>query len=300
MRIVTHPVHTGYDFEFAKTGNDYFCMHGKWNEKQRPKPANWTLIGDPKEHAPYDVAVVGSYPGFDQAKDLKCPMVFNLLADASSRTMPAHIEERIDIACFLGVEAAERWKMNDDSKKRVIELGIDPVAFDGWKVEGNKWNVLTVGTLIPSRWEKGYMQLKDLHDLVPVEIVGFGNESMKGSVGELPHDKLVERYQKTRVYFNPGCVIGISVAEAMMTGMPLVTFRPINLCDLVKHGVNGFIADTVDEAADYIKLLLSDQKLASYLGANARRTALDRFHVSKFASQWNLLFYSLTGLAIPV
>src|SRR5262249_46157953 len=156
-------------------------------------------------------------------------------------------------------------------KKRVIEMGVDASPFT--ERVGDHVGVLTVGHRIGKRWDKGHCPYVTVSQFIPLTLVGPGNEDLPGAVGTVAHARLMEMYSRYRVYFNPGPIIGISVAEAMMAGMPVVAFRPINLCDLIVDGVNGFVVDTVDGAILKIRRLLDDPALAARMGAAAKESA---------------------------
>jgi glycosyltransferase involved in cell wall biosynthesis len=218
-------------------------------------------------------------------------MIFNFLSDGSEGSFPQHVEERVSRIVFLGKEVADRWQLQDPSKKVVIELGLDTEHFSGYR--GESGVVLTVGNLLPDRWEKGYMPYRTLCRLMPLTLVGDGNQGLPGAIGSISYEALLDRYRNSSVYFNPGCVIGISVAEAMAVGMPVVTMRPINLCDLIQDGVNGFVVDTVDGAAAKVRLLLGNPTLRQTISLAARETAQRRFGLEVFRREWNRLFSSV-------
>ena len=303
MKILTLMAHTGYDYEFAKTGHEFYCLDPEkkgWDEIVRPKPENWHFIEKIDPAVKYDLAITASYTGYELFKSVNCPMIFNQIADGSWRKMPACVEDRCEAVCFLSDEVAERWELKEPTKKMMIPLGVDHERFFGW--DGEWYRALTVGIEIPTRWEKGFTQLRDVQKLTKVDVIGRDNEGLapESLLGSLDAVSLALRYRKSRVYFNPGCVIGISVAEAMMTGMPIVTFPPINLKSLLSNQAECFVVETVDEAAYRIDQLNHDFGLSCVMGKKARMRAMEHFNLKRFISEWNLLFYSITGLEIPL
>lgn len=293
MRILTHNIHTGYDLEMAKTGHEFFATGDAkpWDPDIRRSPANWRQIGGP-DGMEFDLVLVShDWSLVERFRSVRAPMVFNIIADCSEGVFPPKDEERCSAICFLAKEVAARWEMGDESKKRVIEMGVDHSPF--LARVGDQEGVLTVGHRIGKRWDKGhcpYVTVAQIAPGIPLTLVGPGNEGLPGAVGTVPHRRLMEMYSRLRIYFNPGPIIGISVAEAMMAGMPVVAFRPINLCDLIIDGVNGFVVDTVDGAVMRIERLLRDPGLAARMGAAARSSARQRFDSEKFVAKWNALF----------
>ena len=70
---------------------------------------------------------------------------------------------------------------------------------------------------------------------------------------------------------------GRVIAEAMSTGIPVVAHRNGGYAEFIKHGVNGFLFETKDEAQKSIKKLNKDINLCSYIGKNACLTMINMF-----------------------
>jgi glycosyltransferase involved in cell wall biosynthesis len=290
VKILTHNIHSGYDAELAKTGHEFYATDGfkPWDPSIRAVPPNWHLIEKP-DGMEFDLILVShAWDLADKFHDIPAPMIFNIIADCSEGILPEKLEKRVSTVAFLAKEVAARWLMKDPSKKRVIEMGIDSSPF--LEHTGELPGVVTVGHRIGQRWDKGHCPYVTTAQFIPLTLIGPGNEGLPGAVGTLSHSALMEAYAKNRVYFNPGPIVGISMAEAMTAGMPVVSFRPINLSDLVVDGVNGFVVDTVDGAVLKIRSLLEDPGRAFEMGKEARKTALERFGLEKFRNAWNRLF----------
>lgn len=189
---------------------------------------------------------------------------------------------------FLGKEVHDRWQFKNSLKKRILELGLDSSPF----VIGDRSNetILTVGSSVGKRWDKGHCPLVTVHRFLPIMLVGPGNEGLPGAIGDVSYEELLHFYSSCQIYFNPGPVVGISMVEAMMSGMPVVTFRTINLCDLIQNGVNGFVVDTVDGAVMRLRQLREDIGLRMAMGAASLETALARFSFERWARSWEFLF----------
>ena len=63
----------------------------------------------------------------------------------------------------------------------------------------------------------------------------------------------------------------------MACALPVVAGRNGGYRELMKHGVNGFLCDTHQDAIDCLNRLRTDPTLARRVGAAARATAVDRF-----------------------
>jgi glycosyltransferase involved in cell wall biosynthesis len=291
LRILTNNVHTGYAYELARLGHDFYVDGDAW-DGTRLRPENWRTINPARERPKFDLVLVNH--DWELPKKYateNAPMIFSVLADGSEGIFPEWIEERSRVVTFLGREVANRWKLRNPQKKWVVELGVDVSDFP--PCERFDARILTVGSSIAKRWDKGYSTYITVAKFVPLTLVGPDNHGLEGYIGEVSYEHLLRLYSTCQIYFNPGPIVGISMAEAMSAGMPVVTFRTINLCDLIKDGVNGFVVDTVDGAVMRLRELQADPGLRMAIGAAARETAQARFGFARWQRDWEYLFRSV-------
>ena len=64
----------------------------------------------------------------------------------------------------------------------------------------------------------------------------------------------------------------LSFLQVMAAGKPVVGSKVGANCDVIQHGVNGFLAATMDEWTKAIRTLRDDPSLRNQMGAEARRT----------------------------
>jgi trehalose synthase len=79
---------------------------------------------------------------------------------------------------------------------------------------------------------------------------------------------------------------GLTVAEAMWKGAAVVGGNVGGIRRQIKDGGIGFLVDTVDQAAQRIIHLLTDQELRERLGANAKRTVRENFFLTRLMEDW--------------
>ncbi len=83
---------------------------------------------------------------------------------------------------------------------------------------------------------------------------------------------------------------GLSIAEAMAAGLPVVTHPTSGLKDnaqieLVEHGITGFVANTPEEYAHAILTILKNPTLAKKMGIASQKKAWEFFNASIVTQQ---------------
>jgi trehalose synthase len=85
---------------------------------------------------------------------------------------------------------------------------------------------------------------------------------------------------------------GLTVAEAMWKGTPVIGGNVGGIRYQIKDGVNGFLVSSIDEAAKRIVQLLNDDDLRQEMGAAARRSVEKGFLLTRLLEQYLDLFNS--------
>ncbi|MBX6392149.1 MAG: glycosyltransferase [Burkholderiales bacterium] len=87
---------------------------------------------------------------------------------------------------------------------------------------------------------------------------------------------------------------GRVIAEAMACGVPPVVASNAGIAQHIRHGENGFIADTNEEVMDILLTLREDRELRARVGVAARRTMEERYGEEQLA---RIAAYYLRGEA---
>ena len=85
---------------------------------------------------------------------------------------------------------------------------------------------------------------------------------------------------------------GLTVAEAMWKGTPVIGGNVGGLRCQIRNGVNGFLVSSAEEAAKRMVQLLKDKKLRKRLGKKARETVKKGFLLTRYLEQYLDLFSS--------
>lgn len=106
------------------------------------------------------------------------------------------------------------------------------------------------------------------------------NVAFLGSIGPDKRDKLLgnARALLHPIHFNEP--FGLSVVEAMACGTPTIAFSRGSMPELISSGNDGFLVDTVEEAANCVGWISSIER------HRCRRTAEQRFSVGRMAQEY--------------
>ena len=74
---------------------------------------------------------------------------------------------------------------------------------------------------------------------------------------------------------------GLTVAEAMWKGTPVIGGNVGDIPNQIADGVNGFLVSSVNEAAQRLVQLLKNQKLREQMGKRAHATVAERFLLTR-------------------
>jgi trehalose synthase len=85
---------------------------------------------------------------------------------------------------------------------------------------------------------------------------------------------------------------GLTVAEAMWKGTPVIGGNVGGIRYQIRDGANGFLVSSIEEAAERIVQLVKDERLRRRMGEKARETVRKRFLLTRYLEQYLDLFSS--------
>lgn len=302
FKIVDWHVHTGNQYEFAKTGHDFYLI-GKngekpsWNPNDRPLPENITLLTEEEAlDLNFDIAICRTpIPSQRYLQFIRKGAIgLTPIQTNSPITLPKYIKHVV-------------WNSQEARRKHLgfyrgrhehyIVHGIDPEEFKPLNLEQNQ-KVLTVANHFKGRSEiMGFPLWESIRNKLGIElldVVGSANEDIPNSIAHSNNfQQLIEYYNSYSVYFNPTMQSAMprSRAEAMMCGkMPIVTTNNYDIGKYITHGKDGYLVTKKGEAIKYIQLLLENKELAAEIAENGRKTAIKHFHIKDNIEKWNEIF----------
>lgn len=177
---------------------------------------------------------------------------------------------------------------NNATSTRVIEHGVavPDVPYTGELDKG-----IVVINNLPTRGRLlGLDLFLEVRKHIPLDLIGMGTETL--GLGEVLHPQLPQFISRYRFFFNPIRYTshGLAVCEAMMLGIPVVALATTEMPVVIDHAVNGYIHTSPDELIKSMRLLLDDPGLAMKTGREGRKTALERYNISRFVADWEQTF----------
>jgi trehalose synthase len=79
---------------------------------------------------------------------------------------------------------------------------------------------------------------------------------------------------------------GLTVAEAMWKGTPVIGGNAGGIRHQIRDGENGFLVQTVEQAAERIVQVIRDPQLQRKLGTNARESVRRHFLMTRLMEEW--------------
>lgn len=79
---------------------------------------------------------------------------------------------------------------------------------------------------------------------------------------------------------------GFKLLQYMAAGIPVVASPVGANRDIVRHGWNGFLAETTEDWEHCLALLIKDQGLRARMGENGRRFARENYSLKRAANLW--------------
>ena len=188
------------------------------------------------------------------------------------------IEEKTNAIISVGRFAGE-----GHSKKQVEMLQ----AFGELKPELNDWEYFCVGGVDNSGSGREYF----------AEAVKTGETSGAQVKANLERAALRRLYQKSKIFWhaaglneddNPELFehFGVATAEAMAAGCVPVVVNKGGQPEIVQHGINGFLWNTLEELKEYTICVARDEELRTRLSTAARLSA-QRFSIANYLAQYS-------------
>ena len=112
----------------------------------------------------------------------------------------------------------------------------------------------------------------------------------------MPREHLQETYAKYDIFVTASTMetLGLTILEAMSSGLPVIGADSYAIPDIVRNGQNGFLVKSsdIDEFSQQMLTLGNDWHLRERLGRQAILTA-EKHDVKKIAKQLSVIYHQL-------
>lgn len=183
---------------------------------------------------------------------------------------------------------------NNGVRSLVIQHGVmDP----GYLYTGElKRGIVVINGIVKRGRRLGVDVFERVREEVPLDIVGI-DSVQAGGLGEVRNELLPAFIARYRFFFNPirYTSLGLSVCEAMMTGLPIIGLATTEMPVTVTNGYSGYVSTDERFLIDKMHMLLNDPEAAQRLSKGARETAVVKFNIERFKQDWLRVLEGLTN-----
>jgi len=191
-----------------------------------------------------------------------------------SPTNTKHVVDDPDMLLVHVTYFNELMWNNNRTPTKVIEHGVmvdEKVSYSGEIKKG----IVVINGIVKRGRRLGLDVFENVRKEIPLEIVGMGSEEV-GGLGEINNRQLSEFIAQYRFFFNPirYTSLGLSVCEAMMTGVPIIGLATTEMSVTIKNNYSGFIDTNVNGLIQKMEMLLNDRDKAKELGKERKKPLL--------------------------
>lgn len=309
LKVLTWHIHGSYLYYLTQTDCIFYLPYKEGSSEEgyggRTHSFHWSdnVINIPAEEVKeidFDIILFQSKKNYlkDQYEILTeeqraLPKIY--LEHDPPREVPTETHHVVDDPDILLVHVTHfnnlMWN-NNRTPTKVIDHG---VLDKGELYTGViKKGIVVINGIVKRGRRLGLDVFEKVRKKIPLDIVGMGSEEV-GGLGEISNSNLSSFISEYRLFFNPirYTSLGLSVCEAMMAGMPVIGLATTEMVTAVKNDYSGYVDTNVDTLIEKMDTLLQDKSKAKELGAGARQTALERFHINRFKEDWQQTFLSV-------
>lgn len=293
-KIFTWPVNQQYLFQLAQGDFDIYIPKGQ-SESFRKQFSNQKNVIETELQSIKELALdcilfqdENSYQTLQyevlSAQQLELPRVYlELNPPKNHPTNAKHFVENKEVQLIhINHYNALMWD-NNGLPVTVIENGISAnnASFTGEKTCG----VMVLEENPADDRVTGLDIFKQVKEALPLEVVQIGKD-------DLTYQNLSEKLSHYRFLFSADRYAspGFAVFQAMMLGMPVVGLATTDLPTILENEASGFTDSDINYLISKMQDLLNQPQLAIKIGSEARKTALERFNLERFLSDWKQVF----------
>lgn len=300
LRVLTWHIHGNYLYYLTQAPFEFYLPKGEGEGYGGRAPGfEW---GDNVHDVPVDEVRQADFDAilFQHRRNYESDQ-YEILSEAQRRLPKIYLEHDppqehptntrhwVDDPAMLLVHVTAFNCLMWDSNRTpatVIEHGV--MVPEGVRYQGGKPKGIVVVNHLRKRGRRlGLDVYEQARRHVPLDLVGMGSAEL-GGLGEIPHEALPAFMAQYRFFFNPirYTSLGLSVCEAMMAGLPILGLATTEMATTVENGRTGYVETDIDRLIERMQRLIERPEHAHELSRNAREYANRRFHIARFAGDW--------------
>ncbi len=296
--IIKYPWHTAHDYELFKLDHRFHVINGthrEWGAATRPFPNNVKFIGSVEQsdadlmilhvdqwifNEPDKLLLFKKLANRFEGKKIVINHGCNLVEGATSEQMKELIAE-YPVVCNSST-AHELWNLPNS---RYIHHGMTP---EEWGVSNyGHSNVIVVQP--PGQMHADFRN----NHAVDVFESRFGQP-----VTWVGRDKKFTSFGAYKSFLASSSIAFFpsfaspnprARTECMFSGLVVVTTASQGEARYIVNGENGYASNNIDELYEFMLHLKESPDEVRRIGANARKTAEEHFHISRFLGEWEQL-----------
>lgn len=231
---------------------------------------------------------------------IRTPMVTTIHGFSSEKIIPVYKKYNTG-STYISISDSDRHP--ELNYHRTIYHGIDSTKFQFQ--EAKEEYLLFYGRIHP---EKGTAEAIEIAKRCgyPIKIAGLiqnqdyysreiapklddKNVMYLGNVGQEEGNRLLGAAKALLHPITFDEPFGLSVAEAMMCGTPVIAYKRGSMPELIRDGKTGYLVRTLDQAVDAVK------KLVEISPTDCRTHALEKFGIETMAHAYVQVYKEITG-----
>jgi glycosyltransferase involved in cell wall biosynthesis len=201
--------------------------------------------------------------------------------------MRHHAADRPDVSVVHVTQFNALFWDTGSAPARVIEHGVvDP----GYRYTGELPHaVVAINEPVRRGRVTGTDLLERFRSAVPVDLFGIGTREL-GGAEDPPQSLLHDEMPRRRVYLHPirWTSLGLTLIEAMHLGMPVVSLATTEAPEAVPPEA-GVVSNRFETLEGALRHLVAEPEAARLMGKAARESALSRYGLGRFLSDWDAL-----------
>jgi len=301
LKIMDWLVHGGHQYEFFKTGHDFYCTNLNGTaptpeDLNRPANKNVNYIREKDvRRKRFDVIIVRV--GVN-------PKIYDIFRHGRSRRLPGiavmqthtpfNVPRWVKCCVWNSKVSMDNFRRELSGKKHFyIPHGFDPNEFGLLNLKRNG-RILSAGNVFKRRGALlGFDEWRWVsNQLEKCDLIGHGNKSLRESIGNFGLEGLVRHYNKYSAFLNTTTKSAMprTRAEALMCGTPVVTTNNYGIDKYLKHGINCFFANNKTDMLKYCNKILESKSLQEEMGLAGREQAKKYFHIKDYLERWERVF----------